>query len=283
MNAATGEVLLVIVLVALFVSVIVGLVMLYVGARMQLALMDLVATRTTMVAPAWHRTASRTWRWIWLKIASFFVTMVFLGALLVVPIIRLIRTIPSGNSAPGAAFFENIAFFIVTIFFAVLVMMIVIWFLRDFVLPFILFSDARLGDALRGAFALARREPGAVAFYFLMKFLLTIAMGIAGELCIVLAVLAIGLPTGGIGAALWFLLHRSGSFATAMMYTGFVLLGLIFLVALFAVIVCIAGAVLIFYQSYALYFVGGRYPALGDLLEPPPPPMVSPEPLLSPS
>lgn len=283
MSPAAGAALLVIFLVVAVVGLIVGLVLLYFGSRMQLVLMDLVATRTTMVAPAWHRTASRTWRWIGLKIAAFFVTMALLGVALAIPLIRLFRRMSSENTAPNAAFFENFAFIFVSIFFAVLTMMIVIWFLRDLVLPYILFSDARLGDALRGAFALVRREPGEVAFYFLMKFLLTIAVGIAGELCIVLAVIAIGLPTGGISAALWFLLHKSGSFATVMMYTGFVILGLIFLTVLLGTIVCIAGAVLIFYQSYALYFVGGRYPALGDLLEPPPPPMPHQEPVFNPS
>lgn len=283
MGPAAGAVLLAIFLAVAVVGLIVGLVLLYFGSRMQLVLMDLVATRTTIVAPAWHRTASRTWRWIGLKIAAFFVMCVFLGLALVVPIIHFIRTMPPGNAAPGAAFFGNLAFFIVIIFFAVLVMIIVIWFLRDFVLPFILFNDARLGDALRSAFGLVRREPGEVAFYFLMKLALAIVVGIAGELCIVLAVIAIGLPTGGVGAALWLLLHRSAGFATAMMYTGFVFLGLIFLAALFVAVVCIAGAVLIFYQSYALYFVGGRYAALGDLLEPPPPPMVYTQPEFNPS
>ncbi|WP_433966182.1 hypothetical protein [Tunturiibacter gelidiferens] len=37
-------------------------------------------------------------------------------------------------------------------------------------------------------------------------------------------------------------------------------------------VICIVGAILVFYQPYALYFLGGRISAVGDLLEPPPPP-----------
>ena len=58
------------------------------------------------------------------------------------------------------------------------------------------------------------------------------------------------------------------------MYISFALLGAIALGILFVVVVCIAGAVLTFYQAYALYFVGGRIPNLGNLLQPPPPPLM---------
>jgi hypothetical protein len=41
----------------------------------------------------------------------------------------------------------------------------------------------------------------------------------------------------------------------------------------------------VFFQAYALYFLGGRYPSLGDLLEPVPdlsgPAFVTPPPLSS--
>lgn len=274
LNFTASPVLLTVIAFAMVIAFLVAVVMLYVGSRMQLVLMDLVATRTTMVAPAWHRTASRTWRWIGLKVLCFLGLII----LFAYPIFLAVRALAQNKYGV----FGSIFLFIAVVCLIVLFIVLLVWFLRDFVLPFILFNDARLGDALRGAFALVRREPGEVAFYFLMKLVLTVALGIGGELCIVLAVIAIGLPTGGVGAALWFLLHRSGGFATAMMYAGFVILGIVFLAGLFVAVVCISGAVLIFYQSYALYFVGGRFPALGDLLEPPPPPMVYPQPEFNP-
>jgi hypothetical protein len=56
------------------------------------------------------------------------------------------------------------------------------------------------------------------------------------------------------------------------MYIGFALLGVLFVAALLVAIVCLGGATLIFYQAYALYFIGGRIPQVGILLQPPPPP-----------
>ena len=65
-----------------------------------------------------------------------------------------------------------------------------------------------------------------------MKFVLTMVAGILAEFCIVLYALVLCLPIGGIGAALWFLLHQAGPFATAIMYISFALLGIVLLVAL---------------------------------------------------
>ena len=48
--------------------------------------------------------------------------------------------------------------------------------------------------------------------------------------------LVLCLPLGGIGRALWFLLHHSGPFAIAIMYISFGLLGLVFLAAVFGLI-----------------------------------------------
>lgn len=277
-GAAAGATVLVIAVIAS-----IALVLFYLGSRMQLVLMDLVATRTTLVAPAWHRTASRTWRWIGLKLAFFVASLLVLGILLAPMLIYFIHSARAGNGQPSAVAFGSVAFFFVGIFLAVFIVVFVFLFLRDFVLPFILFGDARLSDALRNATYIARREPGSVLFYFFMKFVLMLAAGIAAEIGIALAALAFGIPTGAIGAVMWFLLRQSGTLAHAIMYISFALLGLVFLTALVGAILCISAAVLIFYQSYALYFVGGRYPQLGNLLEPPPPPMIAPEPLQNPS
>ena len=260
-----------------------GLVMLYFGSRMQLVLMDLVATRTTLVAPAWHRTASRTWRWIGLKLAFFLVLFAVMGVILVGPIIYFIRSLPAnGTQQPGASF-AGFALFFVAFFLAIFVIMAAIWILRDFVLPFILFDDATLATALRNASIILRREPGSVLFYLLMKFVLSLVAGIAAELCIFFAVLIAAIPLGLIGGILWFALHQAGLFGHTIMYVSFALLGAVGLTVFFLVAVCIAGAVLTFYQAYALYFLGGRIPNLGNLLQPPPPFMEMPPPPFAPA
>jgi hypothetical protein len=278
-----GGITLIVLVVIGVIGFLIGLALFYLGSRMQLVLMDLVATRTTLVAPAWHRTASRTWRWIGLKIVFFLAIFTILGVILAVPMIYLFRSLPASNAQPPTpASFGIFTLIFVVAFFAIVVILFAIWILRDLVLPFILFEDAPVGVALRSAGSIFSREPGSVLFYLFMKFVLCVAGGIAGELCIMLAVLVIGIPTGGVGVILWFLLHQSGPLGTAIMFVSFALLGIGFLVVFLCAILCIGGPVLIFYQAYALYFMGGRVPHLGNLLEPPPPPMPEP-PLFQPT
>ncbi|WP_423247775.1 DUF7544 domain-containing protein [Tunturiibacter gelidiferens] len=252
---------------------LIGVCMLYFGSRMQFVLMDLVAYRTTVVGPSWRRHGPKTWPWIGLKVATFLLAFLVIGAVAAWPLLHLIRSIPSKTGQPpDAAFFGNFLFLFAMIAGMVVVLMLCLWFLRDMVLPFLVFEDATMRQGFTSAVDLIRREPGGVLLYFLMKFVLTLVAGIAAELCIVATVLVAGIPIGLIGGGLWLLLRHAGPFGIVFLYTSFGLLTVIFFACLMLAIVCIAGVILVFYQAYALYFVGGRVSALGDLLEPQPPP-----------
>ncbi|RSL18051.1 hypothetical protein EDE15_3607 [Edaphobacter aggregans] len=259
--------------VAGVVMAILGLALLYFGSRMQLVLMEMVATRSTLVAPSWRNAGPKTWPWIGLKLLCFVIAIAVVGAIVAVPLIYLFRSMPPNSTAqPNPAFWGSFFLIFTTIFVAVFVLLIVIWALRDFVLPFMLFEDAKVGAAVSRTVDLIRRETGSVLFYFLMKFAFTMAAGLAAELCLLAALFVIAIPTGIIGGGFWFALHNAGEFGILLMYVSFGLLGVASLAVFFTAIICIGGAVLIFNQAYALYFIGGRIPRLGDLLEPPPPP-----------
>jgi hypothetical protein len=247
--------------------------------------MEMVATRSTLVGPYWRKAGSKTWPWIGLKLICFLIAIAVVGAIVAIPLIYLIRYMPPNTMAqPNPAFWGSFFIIFVTVFLAVCVIVLVLWTLRDFVLPFMVFEDARVGAAISRTKELMRRETGSVLFYFLMKFAFTLAASVAAELCILAALFVIAIPVGIIGGGFWLALHRVDEFGTLFMYVSLGLLGVISLAAFLIAIICIAGAVLIFYQAYALYFLGGRIPCLGDLLEPPPPPFFEGAPqVLSPS
>jgi hypothetical protein len=281
MTSATIGIFVVIAMIA----IVIGLALFYLSSRMQLVLMDIVATRTTLVVPVWNRTAPRTWRWIGLKIVAFLIAFLVLGVLFALPAFYFFHSVRPGNpQSPSGVFVGSFALFFLIGLVSVFVILLLIWSLRDFVLPFLLFEDASMGDSIRRAVALIRREPGSVAFYLFMKFLLGLVAGIAAEFAIFICVLILCLPLGGVAAALWFLLHQTGPFGSAVMYISFALLGLIFLAAFLGAIICILCAVLTFYQAYTLFFLGGRIPVIGNLLQPPPmqPPPMAPPPVGTP-
>jgi len=261
-----------IVVVAMVAAIAVWLLLFYFGSRMQLVLMDLVATRTTLVSPAWRRTAARTWRWVTLKFVCCLVVFIAMGVLFAGPIFLFVRFLSQNGQQPEApAAIGSIIAFVFAFLVVIFIIVALTWLMRDIMLPFVLFQDAPFGEAISRTVQMVRTEPGPVCFYLFMKFVITLAAGIMAELCILFAVIACAIPTGGIGVALWFALRHSSSAGTIMMYISFGLLGLIFLTGVIAAIVCIGGATMVFYQAYALYFVGGRIPEVGYLLEPPPP------------
>jgi hypothetical protein len=273
-GALAGVITLGVIVVMGVIFFIIGLLLLYFGSRMQLVLMDLVATRTTLVSPAWQRTATRTWRWIGLKVLTFIMAGLVIGLLIGVPAVLLFaRSVPRGTLPvnPGSPAFGIFALFFVMILVAVFFFMAALWFIRDFVLPFILFDDARIGEAFGSAMEILRDEPGPVVFYLFLKLVLMILLAIAGEIAVALCAFVAAIPLGIIGAVAYFALHNAGPGGKAIMVITFGLLGLIFVGVLFVLGLCLAAALFIFYQGYALYFLGGRYPRLGAILEPTPP------------
>jgi hypothetical protein len=58
-----------------------GIAFLYFGSRMQFVLMEMVATRSTMVGPSWRKAGSKTWPWIGLKLLCFVLAITVVGAI----------------------------------------------------------------------------------------------------------------------------------------------------------------------------------------------------------
>jgi hypothetical protein len=266
-----GVITLGVILVVGVIFFILGLLLLYFGSRLQLVLMDLVATRTTLVSPAWQRTGPRTWRWIGLKVLTIVLAFLFVGLITAAPLIYFIRSMPRGMQPPNGIPPASIALFVLSVIFAACILLAVLWIIRDFVMPFILFDDATIGDAVRDAIEIIRNEPGPVLFYLFMKLVLGIVLAIAAELFIGIATVIAAIPLGVIGAILYAAVHNAGSGGIAVMYAGLGLLALILVAAIVCIVLCVCAAVLIFNQAFALYFLGGRYPRLGAILEPTPP------------
>jgi len=154
---------------------------------------------------------------------------------------------------------------------------------RDFLIPRMALEGLSVGEAWSQAKPGLAAEKGKMVVYFLLKLLLNIAFSIALGIASFLVILVLMIPAVIIGA-LFFAVFSSGGAKGAAMAVLVVLIGLlvlafvaliIFVIALFSV------PAAVFFQSYALYFVGSRYPALAKLLWPeqPAPPVSPPAPL----
>jgi hypothetical protein len=280
-SPASQAIILAVLLGVFFVALVIGLIMLFVGSRLQLVLLEAVATRQTIIAPIWRRYSRLTWRWIGLKLLFFLLCTVVLLAVFAPIMISMFRNMPSGGQPPTAAFFSHIVFFITALLLVILVVGSAYLLLRDLALPFLALEDLSITNTLGRLRSIVGAAPGEVALYILLRFVLGLVAAIGAEILIFLILLVSLIPFALIGSVLWLALHHAGTVGTAALIAAAVVGGLVLLVWMACVCIGLVGTVFVFTQSYALYFLGGRYPLLGNILEPhqfvyhtpPPPPL----------
>jgi len=167
----------------------------------------------------------------------------------------------------------QILLFIAVAFVVLLVICALYMLVHDFALPFLALEDLGISHSLERMRALFAAEPGQFILYIILRIVLGILFTIAAEIAVFIVLFISLIPPGIIGFILWLSLHKAGT-AGIVVLIGFAILGgLIFLCWAICVAIAWMGSLLTFFQAYALYFLGGRYPLLGDLLDrstPPP-------------
>jgi hypothetical protein len=156
-------------------------------------------------------------------------------------------------------------------------------FARDFVVPLMALEDVRVLSAWGRFFSILGAEKGAFTGYVLMKIVLAIGSAILFGIAGLIALLVSLIPLGLVGVVVWLLVSSLG--LSWNLYTvGLAVMG--FIVALGAVLwvvsfVYVPG--LVFFQAYALRFLGSRHAGLDAVLNPPAPEAVPPAPAAPPA
>jgi hypothetical protein len=249
----------------------------YLCSRLQFAYFDIVLNRGEFVAPAWRKYGRQTLPWTGLKallgVIATLACALPLAAYIrhIIPLFHAMQTIKPGQPPPmqliGAIY---AGYGILILVFGSLYLFSSL--LTDFILPSLALEDTGLAEAFRRMFELIRREPGEFAIYTLLKVVLGLAayLGVtmAWQIAIFLCTMVVGIVVFLIG----FLLHLAGVSTVILTIVGIFLAIVWYLFVSYSLMFPL-GAVLTYCDAYALYFLGGRYPMLGDLLDrstPPP-------------
>ena len=261
------------------VSTIASLLLFYVGARLQFVRFDIVLTGSKMIAPLWRKYGFCTWRWIGLKIALSALFAVVCGAPLFASFRFLMTHIAVPGQPPSPEFMRSFALAYAGLMIAVFALLLCTSLLNDFVLPPIALENVPVTEGLRRFFELFRSEPGQLIAYIFFKVILAVAAVVAMEIAIILVELIAAIPLGIVAFLGWLLLHSFGPIGQILMVAGGVVLLLLFVAVMFYATIGCCGCFVVFFQAYAIYFLGGRYPMLGDLLAPVPSgfPMATPD------
>jgi hypothetical protein len=277
MSPQLGAALLAIGLVVGFFALVFAFAFFYLNSRLQFVVFEIVLRSDTTIAPMWRRYGPATWRWMGLKLLFFFLALLCLLPILLPFVLHLIHIFKDNADGGAAAFWPVLKQMLGLIFVGFVAMFFILAAYRvlyDFGLPSMALEGTSIGETASRVLRLLRAEPGAVALYALMHFVLSLGMSIANGIILVLCLLVALIPLGGLGAGLWFGLRHSGIVGYVFMGCGLGVLGLIFVALMACVVLTLIAWVTCFMQAYALYFLGGRYPLLGSYLEPEPPPPV---------
>lgn len=282
-----------IILAILLVFFAIGFGFFYLGVRMSLVNFEMVVTCNQFIAPMWRRYSSRVWPWIALKVA--------VGTALTLALIPFVRS--SGRAVvtmmqnmpqqrPGAPpdplVMQQIISQILPIYGLFIIIGIVFTLastlLNDFALPFFVLEDISMPAALKRGLNVMLAEPFQVIAYLLLKFLLAIAGFIAQYIVNLIALIPGGIIFGLMLFVGGLTLRHTGPAGTLVGGVGFVLLYLFFIAYAMFMASGLFGYLMTLLEAYGVYFMGGRYPLLGSMLEPdatqpftPPPSFPSPE------
>lgn len=260
---------------------VIGLMLLYIGSRLQFVLFDVMATKNSTVGPIWRKYSSQTWRWIGLKFLLFLTIGILGGMVAIVSMLPLIRQTmhgQMGTALPPADIMRHILGPVLLIGVFVLIVAAIYLLLWDFAVPPMALENAGIGTAIGRVGKLVRNEPGEIFLYLLMRLLMGIVFGIAAMLVYGIAMLISLLPFGIVGGILYLALRNAGEAGYVLLVASAIVGALVLLVWNICVYTGVMGYLIAFWQAYALIFYGGRYPLLGNLLEPPPAvPVIAPE------
>ena len=238
-------------------------------SHLKFVVFDVVLTLDRTISNGWRRTSSAANRFFGLMIVLLLATLALLLVLFLpflTTIIHIARYGMDPSLLPRLAGFALIAVVFSLVFSLVRAM------LHTVVIPHMALADESIGEALQSALDFIRSYPGPFVGFVLLRFVISIAMLIALVIVAGVAFVIALLPLGVAAFAAYHFLWHSGTGAMALCVCVFIVLGMAAVALYFCLIFSVLGVVNVFREAYALFFYGGYYPALGNMLEPPPAP-----------
>lgn len=144
-------------------------------------------------------------------------------------------------------------------------------FAKDFLVPVMALENVGVLEAWRRFLPMVNVEKGAYTVYVVMKIVLAVGSAILFGIANVIALLVLLIPLGIVGVAIFATVHVLALTWNAWTIGLFSLLCLAVVAGLLWIISFIYAPGLVFFQSYSLYFLAARYPALNALMSPTPP------------
>jgi len=258
-------------LVAMLIVIPVGIFISYLLIRLRFSYFDCVLRGRDRIGEAWSRYHRQAMRYLGLSLMIGVCFWVLIGVLAYQGYQHfqpLLQRLGTDNPPEFMDFLPLIAAAFSSLMLIGIAAALIHIAMSNFVLPHMALEDASIGEALADVWDDVRMEPLQFFLFIVLRFLVALVGGIAGAIAIGIPFVILVL----IGVVVVLLL-KLASTALAIFLgvpAGILLLGLLILA-----FIGLAGTIGTFRRNYALLFYAGRYPAMAEILWPPPPPVPS--------
>jgi hypothetical protein len=254
-------------------TIALGILIAYLIIRLRFSFFDCLLRGQDKIGPAWARYHAQAMRYLGLNLCigvGFWAVLLIAAYNIYQKFKPLIESLGSDQQHNFADFLPLIAAVgSVLLVLGILIALIEIA-LSNFMLPRMALEDASISEAVGEVWTDFLEEPWQYLLFVILRFVLSLVASILAVIVLVIPLVFLVL----IGVVLFFILKAASTVVAVLLGVpaGIILLAL-FILACFAA----GGTIGTFRRNYAMLFYGGRYPALGDILQPPaPPPPPSP-------
>jgi hypothetical protein len=271
-------------LAAILLVIVVSLFIFYLVTRLRFAFFHCLIHKTGEIRPGWHLYREPATRFFWLNVVVGFCFLALVGLLslpFVAGFLRLFREMRHAGRPDIGMVLSLVLPMIPIILVLVLVGLVADTILRDWMMPHYALDNATAGEAWAEVWASIKTEHRQFLAYTLLRVVLpTIAM-----VALFMVLLIPGAILAGAFGAIVYGVHSAfadstgGAAVAGSMLQAF--LGLVAFVFMALAGICLGGPLSTGIREYALMFYGGRYPVLGNILDPPAPELLhgaAPEP-----
>ena len=259
---------------AVLACLAIGIVVCYLVTRLRFAFFHCLVRQTREIGPGWRLYREQAWRFFKFSLLLG-LALLCIAAVVLIPFgfifFDLFRNVQAGGHLDPTRLILPILGFIPAVLLLCLAMYAVKVVVEDFMLPHVALDNASIAEAWAAAISRVEAERGRFFVYLLLRLFLPLLAMMA--LFLVLAiplVIVFGILALAAGGFNWMLADAIGWGAVVRIasevFFGVIALGIGLLVGF-----SLGGPIATWIRNFALVFYGGRYQALGDLLDPPPP------------
>jgi hypothetical protein len=255
------------------IVVIISIIFIYLFSRFRFILFDTVISGNAEIGRGWRRYRDQAHRFFAFWLLYTLAVWAVFGAIIGIPLWHAYKAGVFHRDASLGTIFAVLGSILLGVFLAVVVTAIIGTLARDFLVPMMALEHLSVNEAWAALLRMIGREPLAWAGYLGMKLVLSIAAAIAMAIALVVIILILAIPVVILVLVGVLIAKSAGSVGIAVGIFLLILLVLVFAVFWFLTIIASSAPVVIFFQAYTLYFFGGRYAKLGEILWPSPPPI----------